>query len=217
MALFGFGKKDENKNDLEFTWEPRPINNKGNQTINDMSLIHAPYEDFIVTKTGNLIGMIEITGLNLELLNPQEQSYVFETFNTFLMNTLGDSSNETQQWLDTTSPVNVDDYLLSYKKRFLQETNENRRELIASYIDDLTKRTLNKEMSTKRHILIIREKISDKSLVALENKGQSLKDKIRNYISRIEDSFEQYDVQAKQLFSDEIREILKNQINFNGR
>ena len=37
--------------------------------------------------------------------------------------------------------------------------------------------------------IIVKEKITDKSLVSLENKAQDLKDKIRNYISRLEDSF----------------------------
>lgn len=216
MNIFKRKEKDTSK-DLAFTWKPRPINKKGKETINDMSLIQATYEDVVITKTGYLIGMIEMTGINLELLNDEEQEDTFDTLNTFLMNTLGDSSNEVQQYIDTTSPVNIDDYLLSYKKRYLTEENSAKKQLIASYIYDLTQKSKAKEMNTKRHILIVKEKITDKSLVSLENKAQDLKDKIRNYISRLEDSFEQYDLQAKQLYADEVKEVLKNQINFNGK
>lgn len=216
MNIFKRKEKDTSK-DLAFTWKPRPINKKGKETINDMSLIQATYEDVVITKTGYLIGMIEMTGINLELLNDEEQEDTFDTFNAFLMNTLGDSSNEVQQYIDTTSPVNIDDYLLSYKKRYLTEENSAKKQLIASYIYDLNQKSKAKEMNTKRHILIVKEKITDKSLVSLENKAQDLKDKIRNYISRLEDSFEQYDLQAKQLFADEVKEVLKNQINFNGK
>lgn len=216
MNIFKRKEKDTSK-DLAFTWKPRPINKKGKETINDMSLIQATYEDVVITKTGYLIGMIEMTGINLELLNDEEQEDTFDTLNTFLMNTLGDSSNEVQQYIDTTSPVNIDDYLLSYKKRYLTEENSAKKQLIASYIYDLNQKSKAKEMNTKRHILIVKEKITDKSLVSLENKAQDLKDKIRNYISRLEDSFEQYDLQAKQLFADEVKEVLKNQINFNGK
>lgn len=216
MNIFKRKEKDTSK-DLAFTWKPRPINKKGKETINDMSLIQATYEDVVITKTGYLIGMIEMTGINLELLNDEEQEDTFDTFNTFLMNTLGDSSNEVQQYIDTTSPVNIDDYLLSYKKRYLTEENSAKKQLIASYIYDINQKSKAKEMNTKRHILIVKEKITDKSLVSLENKAQDLKDKIRNYISRLEDSFEQYDLQAKQLFADEVKEVLKNQINFNGK
>lgn len=216
MNLFK-SKDKENTKELTFTWQPRPINKKGKETINDMSLIQSTYQDILITKTGYAVGMIEISGINLELLNDEEQTDTFDTFNTFLINTLGDSSNEVQQWIDTTSPVNIDDYLLSYKKRYLMEENEAKKQLIASYIQDLTQKSKAKEMNTKRHILIIKEKITDKSLVSLETKAQDLKDKIRNYISRLENSFEQYDLQAKQLFADEVKQVLKNQMNYNGK
>lgn len=216
MNLFK-SKDTENTKELTFTWQPRPINKKGKETINDMSLIQSTYQDILITKTGYAVGMIEISGINLELLNDEEQTDTFDTFNTFLINTLGDSSNEVQQWIDTTSPVNIDDYLLSYKKRYLMEENEAKKQLIASYIQDLTQKSKAKEMNTKRHILIVKEKITDKSLVSLETKAQDLKDKIRNYISRLENSFEQYDLQAKQLFADEVKQVLKNQMNYNGK
>ena len=216
MNLFK-SKDTENTKELTFTWQPRPINKKGKETINDMSLIQSTYQDILITKTGYAVGMIEISGINLELLNDEEQTDTFDTFNTFLINTLGDSSNEVQQWIDTTSPVNIDDYLLSYKKRYLVEENEAKKQLIASYIQDLTQKSKAKEMNTKRHILIVKEKITDKSLVSLETKAQDLKDKIRNYISRLENSFEQYDLQAKQLFADEVKQVLKNQMNYNGK
>lgn len=212
-----FKKKEQKQESLEFTWKPEPINKKGKETINDMSLIRAMYEDFILTKTGFLVAGIEISGVNLELLNNEEQRYIFETFNTFLINTLGDNSNECQQWLDTTSPVDMEKYILSYKKRYLTENNPARKRLIASYIYDLQNRTNRNEMNTKRHILIIKEKINDKSIATLESTALSLNDKVRHYIARIEDSFEQYDVQAKKLFSDEMLDLLKNQINFNGK
>ena len=216
MNLFK-SKDKENTKELTFTWQPRPINKKGKETINDMSLIQSTYQDILITKTGYAVGMIEISGINLELLNDEEQTDTFDTFNTFLINTLGDSSNEVQQWIDTTSPVNIDDYLLSYKKRYLMEENEAKKQLIASYIQNLTQKSKAKEMNTKRHILIVKEKITDKSLVSLETKAQDLKDKIRNYISRLENSFEQYDLQAKQLFADEVKQVLKNQMNYNGK
>lgn len=206
-------KKDENQ--LEFTFKPRPINQKGNETIDDMSLIQGIYKGYIVTRTGYLVAIIEMSGINLELLNNQEQTYAFETFNTFLMNTLGDSSNEQQQYFDMTMPVKFEDYILSYKKRYLQEKNPERKKLIASYIDDFNDKTVNNTMSTKRHFLVIKEKITDKTLENLEAKVQDTNEKVSNYINRLQDNFEQYDLQAKKLYPDEIIEVLKNQFNYN--
>ena len=133
------------------------------------------------------------------------------------MNTLGDSSNEQQQYLDIPMPVKLDDYVLSYKKRYLEEEHPERKQLIASYIDDFTNRTIQNEMSTKRHFLVLREKINDKSLSSLDMKVQELNDKVTTYINRLEDTFETHDLQAKKLFTDEILDILKNQFNYSGK
>ena len=215
MNFFNPTKKEEKNKSLEFTWQPRKIN-KHSETIEDMSIIQAPYMDFVVTKTGYLISMIEISGINLELLNDEEQTYVFDTYNAFLMNTLGDNSSETQQYLDMTMPVDFDRYILSYKKRYLLEENPARKKLIASYIYDLQEKIRHNEMSTKRHILVIKEKIKESSLLALENSASELNAKILTYQNRMEDDFKSYDVQAKKLYADEIQIILKHLINFNG-
>ena len=75
-----------------YTYTPRNITG-GTQTITDMSLIQAVYKSFLVTKSGYLVAIIETSGINLELLNEEEQTDVFDTYNTFLMTTLGDSSS----------------------------------------------------------------------------------------------------------------------------
>lgn len=182
-----------------------------------MSLIKSIYQGYVVTKTGYLVAIIETTGINLELLNEEEQSYAFETYNIFLMNTLGDSSKEKQQYLDITMPVNFEDYILAYKKRYLQETNPARKQLIASYIDYFNSKVYRNEMSTKRHLLVIREKITDKSLTSLDKKVSDLDEKVNHYINRLEDAFEQHDLQAKKLYADEIIAVLKNLFNYNGK
>lgn len=221
MKLFGLAAKETKvEQDLEFTFEPKKIG-KGKQTIFDMSLIQSVYRDYLVTKTGYLVGIIEISGVNLELLNESEQADVFETYNAFLMTTLGDASAEQQQYLDMTIPVDFEEFLLSYKKRYLQEIekkepNQARASLIASYIDDLASKTRTQEMSTKKHLLIVREKIKDKTFTALNKKVTDLDEKTTQYINRLEDSFDSYDMQAKKLHSNEILAVLKNLINFSG-
>lgn len=221
MKLFGLAAKETKvEQDLEFTFEPKKIG-KGKQTIFDMSLIQSVYRDYLVTKTGYLVGIIEISGVNLELLNESEQADVFETYNAFLMTTLGDASAEQQQYLDMTIPVDFEEFLLSYKKRYLQEIekkepNQARASLIASYIDDLASKTRTQEMSTKKHLLIVREKIKDKTFTSLNKKVTDLDEKTTQYINRLEDSFDSYDMQAKKLHSNEILAVLKNLINFSG-
>lgn len=222
MLNFLRKNKVENKEneELEYTFTPRAIN-LGQETIADMSLIKAFYQNYIITKTGHLIGLIETTGINLELLNAEEQGYMFEVYNSFLMTTLGDMSNEEQQYLDMTIPVELEEYILSYKKRYLEEVekenpNEARANLIASYIDDLTQKMLASEMSTKKHILVIKQPIQDKSYASLKRAKSDLDEKVLQYINRLEDSFDHYDLEANQLHTDEIKNVLTNLINFTG-
>lgn len=212
-------KRKKQSSSLEFTFVPKPI--KGKETISDMSLIHGMYKGYVVTKTGYLVALIEATGINLELLHEEEQTDVFDTFNSFLMSTLGDSSDEKQQYLDMTIPVDFDDYILSYKKRYLKEVesenpNMERAKLIASYIDDLIQKKNSQEMSTKKHLMVIRHKIKDKTISALDISVRDLDDKVTQYISRLEDAFDGYDLQAKKLYADEVLTINKNLMNFSG-
>lgn len=213
-------KKSKKTDLLEYTYEPRKINN-GKQTITDMSNIQAIYQNFLVTKTGYLVAIIETSGINLELLNEEEQTDVFDTYNTFLMTTLGDSSKEQQQYLDMTIPVDFNDYLLSYKKRYLDElekdhVNSERAKLIASYIDDVTQKIQAQEMSTKKHLLVVKQPIKNKTYIHLNKASIDLNDKVTQYINRLEDAFDGYDLQAKKLHSDEIMAVLKNMMNFTG-
>lgn len=212
-------KRKKQSSSLEFTFVPKPI--KGKETISDMSLIRGMYKGYVVTKTGYLVALIEATGINLELLHEEEQTDVFDTFNSFLMSTLGDSSDEKQQYLDMTIPVDFDDYILSYKKRYLKEVesenpNMERAKLIASYIDDLIQKKNSQEMSTKKHLMIIRHKIKDKTISSLDISVRDLDDKVTQYISRLEDAFDGYDLQAKKLYADEVLTINKNLMNFSG-
>ena len=217
-----FGKKKETKKEdkLAFTFKPRTINN-GKETLTDMSLIKAFYQNFIVTKTGYLIALIETTGINLELLNEEEQAYMFDTYNSFLMTSLGDRAEEQQQYLDMTIPVDLEEYTLSYKKRYLEELdkeepNRARANLIASYIDDFTQKMQTGEMSTKKHILVIRHPIKDKTFTSLKMASTDLNEKVLQYINRLEESFDNYDLEAKKLHTDEIKNVLVNLINFTG-
>ncbi|MDN6160494.1 MAG: conjugal transfer protein [Staphylococcus equorum] len=219
--MFGKKKETEKEDTLAFIFEPRTINN-GKETITDMSLIKAFYQNFIVTKTGYLVALIETTGINLELLNDEEQTDMFETYNSFLMTTLGDIANEQQQYLDMTIPVDLEEYTLSYKKRYLdeldkEEPNEARANLIASYIDDFTQKMQTGEMSTKKHILVIRQPIKNKSFASLKMAGSDLNEKVTHYINRLEESFDNYDLEAKKLHTDEIKNVLVNLINFTGQ
>lgn len=126
-----FGSKKKPIDDYVFDDEPKTLD-KGKQSLQDMSLIAAQYNDFLVTKRGYLVVLLKVTGINLDLLTTTEQEDVFDEFNAFLMSTLGENSEEVQQYLDITMPVDFSDYILFWQHRYLtvlEEEPENEAKL----------------------------------------------------------------------------------------
>ena len=128
-----FNKKKQNNS--KYTWDYKvPKINQGKQTLNDMSLIVGFYDNYLVTKTGSLVGHLIVSGINLDLLNDIEQEDVFNDYNAFLMSTIGNGIKEEHQYSDTTIPVNMTDYIVNQKKKYIEEmesenTNNFKKEL----------------------------------------------------------------------------------------
>ena len=217
---------------LNWDYQPPRING-GKETIDDMSLVVGMYDNYEVTKTGNLVGILEVTktgnlvgilevsGINLDLLNETEQQDVFEDYGAFLMSTLGEGVDDTLQFLEPTITVNMTAYLNGLKRRYLalQKDHPDQQfkiQLIASYLDHFTKVQESKNMTTKQHLLIVKVPIKDKSVKSLNLAVSHLDEKIEQVKRDIENALTDFDVTAKVLTSQEVQEILKNLINFNG-
>ncbi len=77
-----FNKVKQEKS--KYKWDYKvPKINQGKQTLNDMSLIVGFYDNYLVTKTGSLVGHLIVSGINLDLLNDIEQEDVFNDYNAF--------------------------------------------------------------------------------------------------------------------------------------
>ena len=71
-------------------------------------------------------------------------------------------------------------------------------------------------MTTKQHLLIVKVPIKDKSVKSLNLAVSHLDEKIEQVKRDIDNALTDFDVTAKVLTSQEVQEILKNLINFNG-
>ena len=203
-----------------FDYEPKTLQ-KGKWSLEDMSLIEAQYNDFLVTKSGYLVVLLKVSGINLDLLTTTEQEDVFDEFNAFLMSTLGENSGEVQQYLDITMPVDFSEYVLFWQYRYLtvlEEEPENTAKLalIASYVDTYTTIAASQEMTTKRHIVVLHEKIPKKHLASLEQTALQLEEKAIIFIRQLESTLSTYDVEARQLTAKECREVLRHLLNFSN-
>ncbi|WP_126992086.1 TrsD/TraD family conjugative transfer protein, partial [Candidatus Kurthia intestinigallinarum] len=185
-----FGPKKKPIDDYVFDDEPKTLD-KGKQSLQDMSLIEAQYNDFLVTKRGYLVVLLKVTGINLDLLTTTEQEDVFDEFNAFLMSTLGENSEEVQQYLDITMPVDFSEYILFWQHRYLtvleeEPENEAKLALIASYVDTFSGVASSQEITTKTHIVVLHEKIPKKHLASLEQTAIHLEEKVLLFIRQLE-------------------------------
>ncbi|KAA8373108.1 TrsD/TraD family conjugative transfer protein [Leuconostoc carnosum] len=208
------------KSKLEWNYQPPKING-GKQTIDDMSLVAGMYENYEVTKTGNLVGILEVSGINLDLLNDNEQQDVFSDYGAFLMSTLGEGVDDSLQFIEPTIPVNMTEWLNGLKRKYLDLKNNHPEEefkiqLIASYLDHFTTVQNSKNMTTKQHLLIVKVPIKDKTMESLDLAVNNLDEKINQVKRDLENALTDFDLTAKVLSSQEVQEILKNLINFKG-
>lgn len=218
--LFGISKQKESIEAYVFEGETSALQ-KGKQNLQEMSLIKAQYNDFLVTKKGYLVALIQASGINLDLLTVTEQEDVFDEFNAFLMSTLGENSGEIQQYLDITMPIDFSEYVLFWQHRYLQVQNEEpeneaKLALIASYVDTFSTIASSQEMTTKRHIVVLHEKIPKKHLASLEQTSIELEEKVTQFIRQLENTLNTYDMTARQLTAKECRELLQHLVNFSN-
>ena len=220
MNLMKLKNTKAKKSKLEWDYQPPKING-GKQTIDDMSLVAGMYENYEVTKTGNLVGILEVSGINLDLLNDNEQQDVFSDYGAFLMSTLGEGVDDSLQFIEPTIPVNMTEWLNELKRKYLDLKNNHPEEefkiqLIASYLDHFTTVQNSKNMTTKQHLLIVKVPIKDKTMESLDLAVNNLDEKINQVKRDLENALTDFDLTAKVLSSQEVQEILKNLINFKG-
>lgn len=220
MNLMKLKNTKAKKSKLEWNYQPPKING-GKQTIDDMSLVAGMYENYEVTKTGNLVGILEVSGINLDLLNDNEQQDVFSDYGAFLMSTLGEGVDDSLQFIEPTIPVNMTEWLNGLKRKYLDLKNnypeeEFKIQLIASYLDHFTTVQNSKNMTTKQHLLIVKVPIKDKTMESLDLAVNNLDEKINQVKRDLENALTDFDLTAKVLSSQEVQEILKNLINFKG-
>lgn len=204
--------------DNQWKYEPPKIN-QGKETIDEMSLIVGMYDNYMVTKTGYLVAIIEVSGVNLDLLTPYEQEDIFESYNTWLISSVGGQVSEQHQYIELTIPVNLHEYIMALKKKFIEEKrakqpNKYKQQLIASYIEYYTNLEQRKNMTTKKHLLIVRTKIRNRSFDELQQSKKILDEKCENLVRNIESIFSHSDLRANVLMANEVTSVLKTLINF---
>ncbi|MCY8497754.1 TrsD/TraD family conjugative transfer protein [Bacillus atrophaeus] len=214
-----FTKKKSDVNYDDFDFQPKELQ-KGQKTLQEMSIIQGQYQEYIVTKTGYLVTILSGTGVNLDLLNEYEQTDIFEEYNAFLMANVAEARGEVFQFLDMTIPVDFKPYILSWKKRYIEvkeeePENELVRQLVASYIDHYEQEDAKHEMTTQGHFVVLKEKIKDKNYKSLQLAEKNLDEKAKNAKKSLETQFQHYDLLLRKMNAAECKRVLYLFMNFN--
>lgn len=206
-----------NKKQTESDYMVETLVKKGQRTIQDISLIEGIYKDYVLMKNGFLVSILQVSGINLDLLAEYEQNRLFEDYGSFLMSQVQDQL----QTVSMTVPVDFRSYDLGWKKRYLQELedkerpkNDYKRKLIASYIDHFQGIRLNDEMSTKQHFIVVREKMKKRTFQDLERAEVILTKKVQEITASLRSTFETYDITVNTLFEREILTLLYRYFDF---
>jgi hypothetical protein len=201
----------------EFDYEVETLVKKGQRTIQDLSVIEGIYKDYILLKNGYLTTILQVSGINMDLLAEYEQNRLFEDYGSFLMSQVHDQI----QTISMTVPVDLRSYNLGWKKRYLQELenkenagNDYKRKLIASYIDHFQGIRVKDEMSTKQHFIVIREKMNKRTFHDLERAESILTKKVEEISNSLQSTFETYDIAIRKLSEKDTLTLLYRYFDF---
>lgn len=215
-----FQTKEKSKSATYLFPQPGKLKGDQNQSIQDMSLIQSQYHEFIVLKNGYLVAALSSSGINLELFSEYEQTDIFDDYGAFLISNFSHADAEEIQFNDMTVPVDFNPYLIGWKKRYMEAVNQGnkvKQHLIASYLTHYEQISQKSEMTTKEHIIVLREKIKDNKMVTLENAAQNLLERSNEFIKALESTFERYELHCRLLTAKEYKEKLYLFLNFNRR
>ena len=212
-------KKQQQQTENEHTFEMinRRIKGDGkNKSIQEDCIVLGFYKDFVVTKNGYVIGGIKINGVNTDLLSDFEKKELLDDYATYINNSIEDKP----QIKSVTEPVNVNQYIRNLKKKIIQELDNNdgngtvKAQLIASKILFLQNKIMGDEMSTKNHYLIFKEKITKNNVYDLDQATQRLSKTLKTNKSSLYDVFNQYDMEGRILYQNELFDLLHSPYDY---
>lgn len=186
------------------------------QTINEISYLQGAYESFLVSNN-KLISLIRVEGINLDLEDDNSQTLIFDSYESFLLAVT--SKEDSIMNISMTVKINMSNYVLYWKRKFLETekmdldkyAKKNRLNYIASKIIEYEEHASQYEMSTKKHFIVVMQKISQQTQQGLEDAEDMLIQKRTSIIDSFKDAMNSANKQMEMeiLEAEDIIEILK--------
>lgn len=162
------------------------------------------------TPDNRFVKVIEVSSLNLSLMNKSETQYIKEAYRTFV------NENQLVKKLQISviaQPINLSQYMLYVERETSGETNQAKRMLTASYKDFVEDIQKSRNMVARKRYIILDQSISsdrDKTIEELDRKAAIIESKIENMLvghSRLH---------AKTLNNDDLMKLLYTCLDYDN-
>lgn len=157
----------------------------------------------IETKDNRLVKIIEVSSINLSLMNQTDQRYVFEAYQSFI----NEMEEKEFQISQIAQPINLDSYF-AWVTETARDDTPALRKLKGAYLDQIDDIQKNKSMVTRKRYMIISVPNKGDALGNIEMKANHIQFKLESMLSGYES------LNAKILKNDELIKLIYTCIDF---
>jgi len=162
----------------------------------------------IETKGNKLVKIIEVSSINLSLMNNADRRSVFESYQSFINELeLNDLDEKEIQISQIAQPINLDSYA-AWVMETARDDKPALRKLKDAYLKQIDDVQKNKSMVTRKRYLILSVPDKNNALDNIEMKSNHIQFKLENMLSGYEK------LQAKILKNDELIQLIYSCIDF---
>lgn len=162
------------------------------------------------TTDNRFVKVLEISSINLSMMNKTEQDHVYDSYQSFLKELTATKEIQIEQ---IAQPVNLGKYLVRFEEKTKDQKNIAKRMLIRSYIKFTENIQQSKNMVSHSRYVIVSHPIGsdrEKALEEVERKAKLVQTSINNMLSGSQH------LQAKILKNDELIKLIYNCIDYDN-
>lgn len=182
-----------------------PMNRKGRDTRTELGLANIA-NGCLESSDGRLIKVLEVSSINLSLMNELAKENVLSAYQAFI----NDTGEKQIQLMQVAQPINLTNYLMWFNEQVDQNSSYAKRMLKQGYANQIDRIQKSKNMVTRKRYLVISKPFSNspKDYLKLETTANILQAKLEQMLS----GYEKLDV--KILENDELLKFYYACIDF---
>lgn len=198
-------KANVRKKEFYYAKGDLPMSRKNGDTRTELGLVNIA-NGCIESSNRTLIKVLEVSSVNLSLMNELSKERVLESYQSFL----NDSGEKQIQIMQVAQPINLTNYLMWFNDQLENDSSYAKRVLKKGYFNQIERIQKSKNMVTRKRYVVISRPItsSDKDYLKIDTTANILKSKLEQMLS----GYEKLDVTV--LNNDELLRFYYSCIDF---